>query len=171
MRSRFLFLGWFLLPLALSAADLRPVVQREAVKCAATWQRNDYEGILAYLPPRLLQRAGGKSAALRELQEQFAEARKLGVLSMEARPGPPTAPRLIGPWLVSIVPLTAVLHGPHLDLTQTTHALALSADKGKHWSFVLLYQVTQAQLEKWFPELAGKVTVPNDPVPSLDVVL
>ena len=171
MRFRFLFLGWILLPLALRAADLRPVIQREAAACAAAWQRNDYEGIVAYLPPRLVQRTGGKAAAIRELKEQFAEARKLGVESMEARPGPPTTPRLHGPWLVSLVPLTAVLHGPHVDLTQTTHALALSADKGRHWSFVLLYQVSQARFEKWFPELAGMITIPTDPTPSLDLVL
>ena len=171
MRFRFLFLGWLLLPFSLGAADLRPVIQREAAACAAAWQRNDYEGIVAYLPPRLVQRAGGKPAAIRELKEQFAEARQLGVEAMDARPGTPSTPRPLGPWLVSLVPLTAVLHGPHVDLTQATHALALSADKGRHWSFVLLYQVSQARFEKWFPELAGKITVPTDPAPSLEVVL
>ncbi len=154
----------------MSAADLRPVLKLEAGKCAAAWQREDCNGILAYQPPRLIQLAGGRAAMIRELKAQFTQARGFGAESLEAIPGPPPTPRPIGRWLTALLPLTAVLHGPHLDLTQETHVLALSADQGKHWYFVLLHQVTPAELNAWFPELTGKITLPTDPEPRLEAV-
>jgi hypothetical protein len=165
-----LILGIILLPVAASAAEFGPVIRREAAKCAAAWQRADYAGILGYLPPRVIQQSGGRSGALRELKDQFARARELGVEQMEAVLGPPSTPRLAGRWLTSLIPLTAMLHGAHLDVTQQTHLLGLSADAGKHWYFVLLYQMTQAELNAAFPELAGKVVVPADPASSMEVV-
>ena len=152
------------------AADPAAGLKREAAKCAAAWQRADYAGILGYLPPRVIQQAGGRARMLRELKDQFAQARALGVENLEAVPGTPVTPRLIGRWLTSLVPVKAVLHGVHLDLTQQTHVLGLSSDQGKHWYFVLLYQTTQAELNAWFPEFAGKLAIPTDPAPSVQVV-
>ena len=171
MRILCFILGLFLLPAtALHAGDFTPVIKREAGKCAAAWQRGDYAGILAYLPPQVVRQSGGRAAVLRELKEQFAQARSLGVERLEAVPGQPSKPKPLGRWLISFIPLTAVLHHAHLDLTQTTHVLGLSADQGKHWFFVLLYQTTQAELDAWFPEFAGKVIVPGDPEPELAAV-
>jgi hypothetical protein len=73
----------------------------------------------------------------------------------------------MGRWLTALIPLTVVLHCAHLDLTQETHVLGLSADQGRHWYFVLLYQITQKDLNARFPEFAGKFVVPDDPAPSL----
>ena len=163
-------LALFLLPLALGAADLRPTIKLEAARCAAAWQREDYNGILTYQPPRIIQLAGGRAALVHDLKEQFASARAYGAESLEAIPGAPSSPRQIGRWLTSLLPVKAVLHGPHLDLTQETHVLALSADQGKHWYFVLLHEVTPAELKAWFPEFAGQFALPTDPAPQLEAV-
>lgn len=161
----------FLLPVALPAADFTPTIRREASKCASAWQRSDYEGIISYLPPRVIQQMGGRAAVLRELKAQFAEAREYGVERMQATLGQPSTPKQFGQWLTSLIPLTAVLHRSHLDLTQQTHALGLSSDQGKHWFFVLLHDATQAEMNLWFPEFKGKLMVPVDPAPELEVVL
>jgi hypothetical protein len=170
MRNLCFILGLFLLPAALRAGDFRPVIRREAAKCAAAWQRGDYAGILASLPPPVIRNSGGRAAVLREIKDLFAQARSLGVERLEAVPGPPSVPRQFGPWLVTLIPLKAVLHHAHLDVTQTTQVLGLSPDKGKHWFFVLLHQTTQAELDAWFPELAGKIPVPDDPAPQIEAV-
>ena len=170
MRKLCLMLGLVLLPLLVRGADLQPVLKRELQRCAAAWQRGDYEGILAYLPPQVLQHAGGRAAWKQVLKEQFAEIRATGVKRLEAIPGRAPDPKPVGRWLVSLIPLTAVLHGAHLELTQDTHVLGLSADRGKHWYFVPLYEVSQAELNAWFPELAGRVVVPRDPLPRFEFV-
>ena len=66
--------------------------------------------------------------------------------------------------------MSAILHGTHLELTQQTRVLALSPNGGKRWYFLLLYQVTSGDLEAWFPELAGKIALPADPPPQMDVI-
>ena len=159
-----------LLPAALSAADHVSVIKREVGKCAVAWQRNDYEKVLGYLPPRVIQQRGGRAATLREIKEQFAQARDLGAERLEALPGRIAPPKQVGSWLTSLIPLTAILHSAHLDLTQETHVLALSSDQGKKWFFVLLYEISQAELNAWFPEFKGKIVVPQDPLPKIELV-
>jgi len=163
-------LGLVLLPLALRAADVSAILKREVGKCALAWQRGDCEGIVSYLPPKVISQSGGRAVVLRELKEQFAQARSLGAERLEAIPGRLSAPKQVGSWLTSLVPITAVVHGAHLDLTQQSHVLAVSSDQGKRWFFMLLYQVTQAELNAWFPEFGGKVAVPEDPAPRMDLV-
>ncbi len=163
---RLLFVLLFL-PAIASAADLRSAITREALKCAAAWQRNDYEGVLAYLPPQVIKQNGGKKAALKKIQNTFSLARDYGVERMDFSPGQPATPKPQGKWLASLVPLSVVLHRTPVDVTQETHLLALSADQGKHWYLVPLYRTTQAKLNLWFPEFAGKVIVPNDPEPQI----
>jgi len=159
-----------LLSTTLHAADAATTLKRETDKCAQLWQRQDIEGIVSSMPDRVVSKSGGRAAVVRELKNQFAEARAYGVQRMEVKPGRITALQSFGKWLTSVVPVTAILHGPHLDLTQTTHVLAVSSDRGKHWSFVVLYQATQAELNSWFPEFAGKIAVPASPDPQVDVV-
>jgi len=168
-RYRGLVFGWLIAVAGLSAADLVPIVQREAGKCAAAWQHGDAKAVLTFLPPRVVTQSGGRAAALRDLEDQFAEARAYGVERLEAKLGVPSKPRKIGRWLVSVVPLTAVLHCRHLAITQPTHALALSTDQGKQWTFFLLHDLSAAEFAAWFPDLAGKITLPAEPAAAFDV--
>ncbi len=165
-----LIIGLMLLPAILRAADVGTILRRDAGRCALAWQRGDCEGIVAYLPPQVVARSGGRAAVLRELKDQFVQARSLGAERMQALVGRPSVPRKIGGWLTAILPATAILQGAHLELTQQTRVLALSPDGGKRWYFLLLYQVTPADLKAWFPELAGKIVLVADPPPQMDVV-
>lgn len=159
-----------LLSATLHAADITATLKHETGKCVLMWQRQDIEGIVSFMPERVVAKSGGRAAVARELKSQFAEARAYGAQSVEIRPGKATAPQPFGNWLVCLIPVTAILHGPHLDLTQQTHVLAVSNDKGKQWSFVVLYQTTQAELKSWFPEFKGKIIVPVSPDPQMDIV-
>lgn len=158
------------MPAALAGADLRPVISREVGKFARAWEASDYHAILAYLPARVVQQSGGRAAVLVDLKNKFAQARELGANQLEAVPGQPSPPRQVGQWLASVLPLQAVLHGNHVAVTQETHVLALSSDRGKKWFFVLLYDVGQGELNTWFPEFRGKVVVPTSPAPRVNIV-
>ncbi len=160
------------LPAVLHAAENTATIalRRELGKCALAWQRQDVEGIVSYLPEAVVTKSGGRAAVVRELKEQFAEVRAYGAQRMEVQPGKIAGPQLLGEWLTSLIPVVAVVHGPHLDLTQRTHVLAVSRDRGKHWFFVVLYQITQAELIRWFPEFADKIKVPTTPDPQVELV-
>jgi hypothetical protein len=169
MRTLCFILGLLLLPAAMRAGDLQPVIKREAGRCAAAWQRSDYEKILSYMPPQVIQQSGGQAALLQEVKGRFAQIREYGVERWEAIPGRPATPKPMGRWLTSLIPLTVVLHRTPIDLTLETHVLALSADQGRHWYFVPLFHVTQKELNARFPEFSGKFVVPADPEPDLAI--
>ena len=143
---------------------------REAGKYVRAWQRSDHRTIVAYLPARVVQQCGGREAVLREFADDFAQARKLGASELEATLGTPSAPKQFGPWMASVLPVTALLRSAHFELTQQTHVLVLSSDRGKRWWFVLLYDVTQAELNTWFPEFRGQIMVPSPPAPQMKIV-
>lgn len=170
MRKFTLVLGLLLFLPAVWGADARPVITREAGRYAAAWKRSDHQAIVSFLPAPMLRPPGRRAALMNELKNQFAQARSLGVQELDATLGPPSAPKQIGRWLASVLSVTAVLHSAHLDLTQQTHVLALSADQGKQWSFLLLYEMSQDELNTWFPEFRGKVFVPTPPEPQLKLV-
>jgi hypothetical protein len=170
MRVSWLILGFLLLPSGLWAADWRTGMLREAGKYVQAWQRSDPRTIVAYLPARVVQQCGGRDAVLRELADEIAQARKLGATELEATLGSPSALRQLGPWMASVLPVTALLRSTHLELTQKTHVLVLSSDRGKRWWFVLLYGVTQAELNAWFPEFHGRILVPSTPAPTMKIV-
>ena len=152
-----------------AARDLRPAIKSEAARCAIAWQRSNCDGVLSYLPERVVKVSGGRAAARREIKGWFDSAREYGVESQDVSLGEPSTPRPIGRWLTSLIPLTVVAHCPHLDLTQETCLLGLSADQGNHWSFVPLYQITPAELASWYPEFAGKIAVPATRAPRIEV--
>lgn len=143
MGKLILILGMLLLPVTLNAADARSVISREALKYAQAWQRSDFQAIVSYLPPRVVQQSGGRAVLIAEFKDKFAQARALGATDLKTTLGTPTAPKQIGRWLASVFPVTAVVRSSRLELTQDSQVLALSADQGKQWSFVLLYEVSQ----------------------------
>jgi hypothetical protein len=170
MMKRWLYFALLLPVVASAAGNLGTVISREAGKCAAAWQREDYATIVAFMPGRVVRQRGGSASLQQEIKGHFAEARAWGAQSLETTAGHPSAPKQIDRWLVAVVPVTAVVHSAHLDLTQDTQALALSGDGGKRWSFLLLYGLTQAELNAWFPEFRGRVRVPAMPKPRVTFV-
>ncbi|MEO9112447.1 MAG: hypothetical protein ABI387_07270, partial [Lacunisphaera sp.] len=70
--------------MALCAAESSSILKREAGRCALAWQRGDCEGIVAYLPPQVVSRSGGRAVVVRDLKDQFAQARALGADRMQA---------------------------------------------------------------------------------------
>lgn len=170
MRTACLILSLLLLPSGLSAADWRTGMLREAGKYVRAWQRSDHRTIVAYLPARVVQQRGGREAILHELADDFAQASNLGATELEAVLGQPSAPKQLGVWTTSILPVTAILRSARLELTQQTHVLALSSDRGKRWWFAVLYDVTQAELNAWFPEFHGQILVPSPPAPRMKIL-
>lgn len=169
MRFAILVLSFFL-PITSWCADFRPAILREVRSCAAVLQREDCAAVIGFLPPRVVQKRGGRVALIAELKEQLDQAHSLGVTRIEAVPGTPSVPKQHGRLLTSLVPVTAVAHSAHVEFSQDTHVLAISADAGKHWSLVPLYDVSQAELNAWYPEFRGKIAVPVVAKPRMQLV-
>ncbi|MEO7598581.1 MAG: hypothetical protein ABIV50_06595 [Opitutus sp.] len=170
MRTLLLVLAVALTPAISRAVDLRPGILREVRRCATAFQREDIAAVIGFLPSRVVQKRGGRAALINELKDQLTQAREMGMNRIEALPGNPAVPRTHGRLMSSLVPVTAVAYGAHVEVTQQTHILAVSADAGKHWSIIPLYDVSQAELNAWYPEFRGKVAVPVVTKPKMQLV-
>lgn len=150
-----------LFPLAMRADDLTATIKREAQKCADAFVAGDYEGIVHYTHPRLIKLMGGKEAMIATLKEGVAEMQASGAGIISATAGTPQAPKKIGTWIASIVPEHLVMKVQGGKLIRDSYLLGISEDGGRTWVFVDIGQTSKEQFAQVFPELDGKITLPE----------
>jgi hypothetical protein len=59
------------------------------------------------------------------------------------------------------------MKGPGGKLNKDSSLLGISEDEGKHWVFVDLGPITQEQFGQVFPELDGKIKIPDKKPPEM----
>ncbi len=164
-RARILTLFLVAFSFASWAQDLTATIQQEAQKCAKAVLNSDYEAVVRYTHPRIVEKLGGKTAMLASLKKGMAEMKAQGAVITSASIGKPGAPQKIGSWLVSIVPQHLSMKVSAGQLESDSDLLGISEDGGKRWSFVDLGPITNEQMKQVFPELAGKLTLPKKKTP------
>jgi hypothetical protein len=138
------------------AKDLVATVSHEAQSYANALRGNNFEGIFAYTHPRIVTMMGGKEIMLAKLKRGTSPD---GLL--EVTMGAPSKPREIGSWLTSLVPQHIVAKVPGGKIIQDSVLLGISENAGKSWVFVDLVAFSKEQLAKMFPELDGKILLPE----------
>jgi hypothetical protein len=165
----------FLLVLLLASApafvfsqDPSAAIKEQAGKCAKALLTGDFETVAVYSHKRVLEILGGKEAMIEILKRGSEGMKSKGVAIEDVTLGEPEKPRKIGEWLVSLVPQKILIKLPEGHIEQESHLLAISEDEGKNWTFVDVNN--RAKLETAFPELAGKIELPErkPPVPKKD---
>ena len=157
-----LLCAFALLPLFITRADeLTATIKKEAQNCANAAVKSDYEGIVKYTHPRLINMMGGKDAMIAKLKDGIAEMHATGMEFSSATIGAPEAPKKFGDWLTSVVPEHTVMKVQGGRLVRDSYLLGISEDGGKNWVFVDLGQTTKEHFAQIFPELDGKITWPK----------
>ncbi len=152
-------------PMMVSGQELVTTIKQEAQKCANAALTNDFEGIVAYTHPRIVTQIGGKEAMIGILKSGTDQMHANGIKLVEVTIGTPEAPKTVGSWITSTVSQHIVMKVPDGKLYRDSFLLGISEDSGKHWVFVDLGPITQEQLEQVFPELKGKIAVPEKKEP------
>jgi hypothetical protein len=153
-------------PMMVPGQELVTTIKQEAQKCAKAVLTNDCEGIVAYTHPRIVAQIGGKEAMIAILKSGTAQMHADGVAIVEVTIGTPEAPKKVGAWLTSMVSQHIVMKVPGGRLYRDSSLLGISEDNGKHWTFIDLGPISQEQLEQVFPELKGKIAVPEKTEPE-----
>ncbi len=159
------FLCLFAASLTAFADDQIDAIQQDARKCVKALLAGDYPAFVGYTHPRVVEVNGGKDAMIATLKSGTAEMHAQGSDLEDASVGTPEKPRKIGDWLVALVPerITIKVKGGHL--IQDSSLLGISEDEGKHWTFTDVGPTAQETFGKVFPELAGKITLPQKKKP------
>lgn len=143
------------------AQDVRIEIKQAAEKCAKSLLTGDYEGFATYTHKRVVALMGGKEAMVAVLKREIERMRSEGYDFADAVIGNPAEPVKIGTWVTALVPEEVIMKVPGGRLHQDAFLLAVSEDDGKHWAFLDLGPITPAQFAKIFPELEGKVQLPE----------
>ena len=150
---------------AVWAEDVVTTIKQEAQNCAKAAVTSDYDTIVRYTHPRIVKGLGGKEAMIGILKSGMSQMHADGTAFVGVTIGQPEDPKKIGAWITSIVPQHQVLKVRGGKLYSDSSLLGISEDNGKHWVFIDLGPVSKEQFGQVFPELDGKITMPEKKPP------
>ncbi|HUJ72894.1 MAG TPA: hypothetical protein VLZ30_11675 [Verrucomicrobiae bacterium] len=137
--------------------DLRQVVRNEAQRCADALLSGDYETVIGYTHPRIVELMGGKGPMLETLKRSTKDMAAKGVAVEKIAISVPDQPKTSGGLLYAMIPETMTIKSPGGTTTKENMMVGLSYDAGKKWVFIDADALTDPATQKALPELVGKI--------------
>jgi len=147
------------------ADETTDLIKQEAEKCTKALLAADTDEVVRYSHPRLIEKMGGKEAMVEKFKKGVEDMRAHGVIIEKGTIGEPEKPVKADAWLVSLVPQTLVAKVQGNRVEKQTHIIGISEDGGKKWTFIDVGERSEAQLLEVFPELKGKLKLPEPKKP------
>ncbi len=136
----------------------RPTPVREAAqKCCDSLVASDFDGFVSYCHPRMIQGMGGKEAMIGLIRKGIGE----GVTLTSATVGEPGPVEEHGGWKISVLTQFIELKVPGGKLASKANLIAVSENGGSTWVFLDGSAYHNPQFAKLFPEIGGKLTLPD----------
>jgi len=137
--------------------DLKQTVRVEAQKCADALLGGDYETVIGYTHPKIVQLMGGKGPMLETLKRGTKDMATQGYAIEKITISVPHDPKTSGDLLYAMIPETMIMKAPGGRLTKENMMLGLSYDAGKKWVFIDADALTDPATQAALPELVGKI--------------
>jgi hypothetical protein len=165
--KRLILLSYFvaLLTYETSAQDHKPLIKHTAELLGDATVRKDYSAVADYTYPKFIEAVGGRDSLLSAIKQQFDKLKSQGseLIIRSVTIGEPGDEALINSVLYSVVPEAVVLEVKGVKYSITGSLIAISSDRGQHWSF--LDTEGLENLKQLFPDIR-QITIP----PSTDLV-
>jgi len=149
------------LPIVSHAQNISAIMRQDAEKCAKAVFSGDYEQVCTYTHKRIIEASGGKKKMVPIIKRAMEEMKSKGVEFENATMGDPQKPIKVAGWLVALIPQHIIMKAPGGHIEQDSYLLGISEDDGKKWVFVDVSSLTTEELAKFFPELTGKINIPE----------
>ncbi|MBC7902288.1 MAG: hypothetical protein H7Y27_02660 [Gemmatimonadaceae bacterium] len=140
---------------------LATVIKEQAADMARALLKKDVEKAVKYIPPKLVESAGGmpKLMAARDTANKYmaqfgAEIKKITI-------GNPGKIYTYKNELQSLVPQTTELKVMNMSITLESSLIAISQDKGANWYFVDTTIFRGEQLKKSLPDISPEIVIPK----------
>jgi len=147
------------------AEDLSATIKQEAQKCADALVKSDLDDVVLYTHKRVIEGMGGKEAMTATIKRGMEQMKAQGVGIEKAIVGEPGKTQKIDTWTVALIPNEIFMKVPGGKLEQDSHLLGISEDDGKSWVFIDVGSISKEQFDQVFPELAGKIDLPEKEKP------
>lgn len=147
--------------------NLETTIKIQAMDMAKAVLAKDLDKLAVYLPPKLIEQAGGKEKmmiardTLNKYMKQFgAEVKRVTI-------GNPGKIFTYKNQLQALVPQTTELKFMASTITLESTLIALSEDKGQHWYFVDTSIYREEKLKLTLPNLSPELIIPPMKPPKI----
>jgi hypothetical protein len=166
MKLTYKLLLILLIPVNLFAQSAA-VVKKQANDLANAFVKGDYKTLVDHMYPKLVQQMGGKEKMVSMASASMAQVKAQGIVFESATIGEPGKFYKAGTEIHCLVPETIKMKLPNGHVTAKSNLLAVSADKGKTWTFLDLNKNTISNLPKLFPNFNHDLVIPEPTAPAM----
>lgn len=122
---------------------------------------SDFKTVVKYTYPKVVKAMGGPDKIIAVMNKGFQDMKSQGAAFKDAIIGEPGQILTGRTEFYSVVPLKLIMESNGEKFYTTSSLLAISADKGKNWTFIDAGNMTKAQLKQFFPEVYTKLIIPK----------
>jgi ketosteroid isomerase-like protein len=146
--------------------DLRQTVWQEAQKCADALVAGDYDTMIAYTHPKIVEIMGGKEVMMDALKRGAKAMAAQGVAIEKVAMSVPDEPKTSDGVMYTLVTETLTVKSPDGKTIRESTMVALSRDAGKKWMFIDADSLNDPNMKVALPELVGKISPPASKPPA-----
>lgn len=142
------------------AQNLETVIKIQAMDMARAVLAKDVDKLVQYMPPKLVEQAGGKQKMMQARDTANKYMGQFGATIKKITIGNPGKIILYKNELQATVPQTTEMKFMAATIVMESTLIALSDDKGKHWYFVDTSIYHEDKVKSSLPGLSPELVVP-----------
>lgn len=141
-------------------------IKEQAEETGQSLLRGDYETLLKFTYPRVIEMVGGKDRMISLIKKGKVEMEQEGVSFETVTIGEPSETVKAGEELHCLVPQTIVMKVPNGKLKTESYLLAISKDNGNSWFFIETVNLTMDNVKTVLPNYNSELTLPTKKAPK-----
>ena len=148
------------------ALDTR--IRKEAIKLANAIIAQDWNTVVSYSYPAVVQRIGGKENMIKILQNGSNQMSSQGISYEKIEIEKPLEKKNIKKTIYAMVPQKITMNISGGYLYQKSYLIGISKNESQHWYFLDTAQLNDENLKSILPDLAGKMKIPQREQPIFE---
>lgn len=129
-------------------------------KTAESFINSDFESIIDFTYPSIIEKAGGKAVALQKVKEDIDYLRRNNITYDSVSFGDPTTFVKAGDEIHTIIPETIFMRSPRGRLKSDSYVIAISKDNGKKWYFIDTAAIDSSNVKNILPNYNFELKIP-----------
>lgn len=141
-------------------------LQNQLTQMTQAFVSNDYETLLKFTYPAIIEKAGGLEKSLEQIKEDIEGLRTQGITFDSISIGQPTVFVEAGEEIHTLIPQTLFINVPRGTLMSESYLIAVTQDKGETWYFIDTAEIDSNNVKKTLPNYNLELRIPlqKDPI-------
>jgi len=141
-------------------------LKKSADNMAKLFIEKDYTHYVKYINPKIVANTGGNDKMIVLVKQSVDEMKSKGITFKDLSIGNISPVVITKAGLQSVVQELLTLKMNEGRVEATSYLIALSADKGKTWTFIDTSGKPLAEMQKMFPSLSNELVIPEKQQPQ-----